>query len=257
MDPKIPAAKRGMKTILDPRMRNFRDPVSGVSLGELYAMIYCAINDDEIRIGTLVNAQRLLVETLYEVQRGNNLSYDNRDLGESDDVICCSGAFNKIVEKFQGIVLECQIKFITPEVAGLKLPVVVREVLKEHLSELKQRQTAKTWPEFLSLLNQLQKDGIEMIWHEVKDSVADKMFEEFQELYEGRDDSSFIELLKTGVYVNVIDLTPFRKSPVQQLREGRLSFFNPSANVASDQTVGPEAKDKNFQVASRGRSATG
>ena len=119
-------AKDCILRIADP-VNTFTDAGSDISLRELLALTFSAIQDDEKRISSVEDAGTQFVEGLYEIQRGYNLSNEGVDQGGLDRPICSAGAFNKLIEKLVGIHQDCQIQFITRETASLKLPIVVRE----------------------------------------------------------------------------------------------------------------------------------
>lgn len=105
----------------------FKDPASGLSILELLALFWLAIHDEEQRQCPLIDACGLLVEALYEIQRGYNLNAQFEDDGAEDKPICSPGAFNKLIEKLQSIHPDVEIYFINKRLASLKLYTVVRD----------------------------------------------------------------------------------------------------------------------------------
>ena len=47
---------------------------------------------------------------------------------------------------------------------------------------------------FTRLISQVKEGGIEVIWNQIKDKVADTMFDEFGSLYRNRADILFTDL---------------------------------------------------------------
>jgi hypothetical protein len=146
---------------------------------------------------------------------GYNLSATGKYLGGVDKPICTAGAFNKFIEKLQGIHPDCQTQFITKELATLKLPCVVREEARLYLNSLANSKTPTGHLEFTQLIARVKKEGVEVIWHQIKENVANRLFEEFGLLYrEGKDDSAFIDLVSAGEYLNkeaLGDLSTFQQ----------------------------------------------
>lgn len=105
----------------------FTDPTSGVPTRQLLAFVWCAVHDNIKRTGSLEDAQALLIDGLYEIQRGDNLSEEGVDDGRDDYPICPSGTFNKLMEKLNGIHSDVAVYYITIQGAALKLPRVVKE----------------------------------------------------------------------------------------------------------------------------------
>ena len=117
----------------------FTDPESLVSTRQLLALAWIAIHDESKRHSgtTLDHAKALLLEGLYEIQRGYNISGNNVDNNAPNDLsICVAGTFNKIIEKLQGVHSSVKIDYITMEGAALKLQAVVREEAMSYLKSL-------------------------------------------------------------------------------------------------------------------------
>ncbi len=198
------AAKRCIERIAAPGY-TFTDPVSQVTMRELLALTFLAINDEKNRLGSLEDAQLQFVEGLYEIQRGNNLSEIGVDQGGEDDFICDPGIVNKLVEKLQSIHPDCVVHFITKETAALKLPCVVREEVMGYLSQLAGNVTDLS--EFTQLIEQLNSDGVEVIWDEIVKPIAERMFDEFGSLFRGREDRDFTAFIAGGEYTPLGDLS--------------------------------------------------
>ncbi|MFZ4076403.1 MAG: hypothetical protein ACOYKA_00320, partial [Legionellaceae bacterium] len=100
----------------------FTDPTSQVSTRLLLAFVWRAVHDNAKRTGSLDDAQALLIDGLYEIQRGYNLSEEGEDDELDDHPICVAGTFNKLMEKLNGIHSDVEVYYITTQGAALKLP---------------------------------------------------------------------------------------------------------------------------------------
>ena len=204
------AAKRCVIRITAPGY-TFTDPSSHVTTRQLLALTFLAVHDAGNREGSLEDARVRFVEGLYEIQRGYNLSDTGVDQGGSDRVICAAGTFNKLIEKLQAIHPDCQIIFITKATASAKLPIVVREEAMRYLEALAAPNTAEALLTFTELMSQVKKDGIEVIWNNIKDTISERMFDEFGCLYQSRTDHSYIDLMKAGLYTELGGLSAFEE----------------------------------------------
>ena len=175
------AAKRCIARITAPDYV-FTESGSQVTIKQLLALTFLAINDNEQRRGSPEDANKQLVEGLYEIQRGNNLSEAGDDDGIFQDyLICFSGAFNKLIEKLQGIHPDCEVHFVTGLTAGYKLPIVVREEAMRYLSQRASPQNVQDYLEARRLIEQVKQDGdVGVIWEQIKDHVHGCMFNEFE-----------------------------------------------------------------------------
>jgi len=95
-------AKRGVQMLSNIEYA-YTDAVSQVSTRQLLALAWLAIHHEGHRMGTLDDAQKQLIEGLYEIRRGYNLSASGEDKGGADVHICSGGTFNKLMEKLVGI----------------------------------------------------------------------------------------------------------------------------------------------------------
>ncbi len=191
------AAKRCIARITSP-FYTFTDPGSGISLKQLLALAFLAINDEAQRTGTLDDARELFVRALYEIQRGGNFSEEGEDIGGADSAICTGGSFNKVVEKLKGVHPDCDILYISKETAALKLPIVVREEALKHLATLSAADTLQGQSEFAGLVGRVKKEGVEVIWDQIQNHVTDRMFDEFGSLYSGKSAPTFAGFIEAG-----------------------------------------------------------
>ena len=205
------AAKRCVLRVTAAK-HTFTDPQSKVTTRQLLALIFLAINDKDTLTCTTQDAQGLLIEGLYEIQRGYNLSYNGLDQGGQDRPICTRGTFNKLIEKLQAIHPDCEIQFITNSMASLKSPIIVREEAISYLKSQAIQNTAKDLREFFRLISHVKECGIEVIWDKIKDNVANTMFVEFSCLYQhDRENHSFTSLIEEGQYTKLTDLSIFQE----------------------------------------------
>ncbi len=191
----------------------FTDPRSQVTIRQLLALTFQAIKNRNTRVGSCEDADAMVqfVEGLYEIQRGYNLSDTGVDKGGNDRAICRPGAFNKLIEKLQGIDPDCEIRFITIETASLKLPIVVREEAIRYMKSLSDPSTAEDLRAFTRLISQVKEDGVAAIWDQIKGNVADRMFDEFGSLFQNRDHHAFTNLIEAGQFAELPDLSIFQE----------------------------------------------
>ena len=195
----------------------YNEPISGVSLRSLLALSFLAISDAMHRVGSLEYARRQFIEGLYEIQRGYNLSSLGFDRGGNDDPICAPGTFSKLIEKLQSIHPDCEFKYATRSTASLKFPRVVREEGMRYLSSLSDPKTASELHAFRELLAKVESEGIEIIWDKIKDSIAERIFEEFGSLFKNQFDPDFIGMIDAGQYQSLGDLSCFQQQVQQSL----------------------------------------
>ncbi len=134
----------------------YTDPTSGVNTRELLALSWLAVNDDGVRTGSFDDAKNQFIEGLYEIQRGYNLSEAGVDLHGSDVFICSGGTFNKLLEKLSGVHPDVTIEFITPELAALKLPIIVKEEVVSYLAAKANPSTASELTQFTQQIKQIE-----------------------------------------------------------------------------------------------------
>ncbi|GAB4391386.1 MAG: hypothetical protein Tsb005_00960 [Gammaproteobacteria bacterium] len=181
----------------------FTDKASNVSTRELLALSFIAIQDDKLRRGSVEDAKNMLVEGLYEIQRGYNLNNSGIDDGELDRFICAGGTFNKLVEKLQGIHPDCEIHFMTQTTAALKLPKIVTEESFQYLAQLATPQTEAALLTFTKLIADIKQQGANVIYDKIKTRVSARMYEEFGSLYKDQTDPAFTQLVDSGEYTKL------------------------------------------------------
>jgi hypothetical protein len=210
------AAKNCIRRII---AMDFTDP-NGVSIKQLVALCYLAINDTENLLCSKEDAKKQFIDGLYEIQRGYNLSADGIDNGKSDKPICISGTFNKLIEKLWGIHKDVELCFITKETASQKLPIVVHEEANNYLEKQVKPKTSEDFYRVVTLMDQLIQEGIGVIWDKIKLRVADRMFDEFKSLYaNNKENPNFEALIEAGQYLELEEegLDPYKKPIVDSL----------------------------------------
>lgn len=116
---------------------NFVDPTSQISIHELFALTYYAINETSKKVlsSTFEDALTLLIEGLYEIERGSNISQPQTDYPELASIpICPPGTFNKLIEKLAGIHIDCEVIFITFATISDKIKAIILEDLLTYLA---------------------------------------------------------------------------------------------------------------------------
>jgi hypothetical protein len=177
---KVTVAKRCLQR-LKAQHYDFIDRSSRVSMKQLLALFWIAIHDDKCRLCTLDDAKLQLIDGLYEIQREYNLSETGEDNGTVvDEPSCPAGAFNKIIEKGQGVHPDMVVDFISTVGFSLKLPLVVRE---EAMAYLKSRANSNLGLLIEAIKVEGNANSVGPIWAEIKDAVAGRMFEEFGFLF--------------------------------------------------------------------------
>jgi hypothetical protein len=179
-----------------------------VSTRQLLALAYTAINDASKRSGSLADAQYLFVEGLYEIQRGYNLDDAGHDRGGEDRPICTGGAFNKLMEKLNGIHQDVEVYYITQEGASSKFIRLAAAHADAYLQSLVAG-TANDYRRVKDLLQELKTDGsLTPIWEKIKAGVERELWDEFKEAYgDNPHHHQFLALIDNGQYLALPDLS--------------------------------------------------
>lgn len=203
--PKHQAAKRCL-TRISADGYLFVD-TSEVSIRQLLALAYIAIQDKTRCSASFEDAKDLLIEGLYEIQRGYNLS-ETGDDGKADAPICMAGTFNKLVEKLNGIHEDVDVYFITHEGAMHKFPKLVQHHALEYLNTLASPTRVEDYERINALLMTLESAGnLESIWEQISKKVTDELWAEFAEAYSHHLDNPLYQaLVAHGGAVGLPDL---------------------------------------------------
>jgi len=242
-DNKSVAAQRYLTNLAAQGDYAYKDLASGVNTRELLALSWLAIHDDTMRTGSLEDATHQFIEGLYEIQRGYNLSETGVDLGGSDKRICAAGTFNKLLEKINGAHPDVVIEVITPKLATLKFPIVVKDEVKNYLSSMANPSTSSEFSQFNHQIKKIEEEGVEVIWDAIKNSVAARMFDEFGSLYANQDDPRFTAFIDAGKYVELGKLPSFQKevSESEGCREYCSSTTQSYRTFSQNQCQNPES----------------
>lgn len=186
--PTYQAAKRCIARLIDSD-DGFTDS-SGISIKQLLALAFVAIHDDSKRTDdagypvSFANAHALLVDALYEIQRGYNLDAAGSDQDGEDHPICIAGTFSKLLEKLNGIHQDVAIYYITPASAAAKFSKVAQAQALAYLSALSSPTTVSAYLQIKGLIDTLNTDNsIGAIWNKIKPGVKDAIWEEFKAAY--------------------------------------------------------------------------
>ncbi len=140
------------------------------------------------------------MEGLYEIQRGGNFNTQGTDNNLPDEPICCRGSIHKLLEKLVGIHSFLYFSYITPELASLKLPIIIQEEANNYLLSIDPYYVFQNY-------DQLKEQGVSAIWREIEFKVRERMLDEFGILYtsseSGRVSDSFEILLNNYQYIDL------------------------------------------------------
>ncbi len=191
----------------------FIDLSSHVSMKQLLALFWIAIHDDGCRKGTLDDAKLQLIDGLYEIQREYNFSATGEDNGrEGDEPSCPAGAFNKVIEKGQGVHPDMVVDFISMAGFSLKIPLVVNEVAMAYLKSL---DILNLRPLIEAIKAEDNSNSVGPIWAEIRTVVAERMFNEFGSLF--RNDRTTREFLSAIAAGEFCSLNPNHLSELDRL----------------------------------------
>ena len=191
------------------------DPASGVSSKSLLQYCWAAVHDlSQWREGvTQETAEACFYAALYEVDREYALSDSGADSGRSGSHQACEGGtFNKMIEGMAKIHKLCEVNFITPATAALKLPCVVRQVLKQHLAK---------HPE---ALEQLKNEGLSALWSELQPRVLTVMQRDFSAIYpstNGQVNPNLLAMVDAGEYTDLTQDIQMLEQESQQNSTGQ------------------------------------
>ena len=180
--PKHQAAKRCIARIM--ASTPFVDEASGISMLELFALAYVAIQDGHQCKLAFEEASALLVEGLYEMQRGDNMSAMGLDRDGDDLPMSDAGSFNMIMAKLDGVHPAVHLYFLSDEDASAEFPKLVQALAVNYLKKLAASTYAIDYRTSQDLLERIQAAGkIEPIWDKIAKEVRDKMWTQFKEVY--------------------------------------------------------------------------
>lgn len=178
----------------------YQDPASAIALNELILLVFWAIKAEFEAKPHLIHGYFIrLIETFYEIEREYNFSAEGIDRGGPDSPMCLNGSFNKLIEKFQAILPECEIITITPEQATHKLMASFILQLKIYLfKKLKNNEQA------LGLIKSIEEQGIdEECFYALKPLLETAMLDEFARLFR-KDDGTILQQ-KLDAHIDTIN----------------------------------------------------
>lgn len=218
------------------------DDVSKVSTQQLLALTWLAIHDEKQRMGALLDAKILLIEGLYEIQRGYNLSAVNVDDGTEDRPICCGGTFNKLMEKLSGVHPDVEVVFITQQLANNKFPVVVNEEVVNYAKSLGDLTDNKR-----DEIKRLLEEGSlsQPVWDAILPKVTQRIFGEFGSLYDNKMTSeAFQSFMSTGMEVALNKTTLSVLQAIMSPSLHAFVFFQPASSLGeiSEMPASPSLK---------------
>ncbi len=192
------------------RNDEYTDSVSGVTIKRLLALVDRMLLDDAMLLCDQSTAVSHLIEALYEIQRGYNLSEEGVDDCKSQDLpICPAGAMNKLIERFSGVHSYCEIRFVTPQTASRKLQSLVREVVVDHFIDLLKSGTGATelsLNRFFGFMLSCFQSDVSLLWSQIVSKVNHFMQLEFSDHLELSE-----EFINTGKYVCLDDNVDWSK----------------------------------------------
>ncbi len=245
---KTDTANRAVKRIFMEQIGRYADPESSVSLYKLLILAYLAIRDDSRRMGTFEDAMNQLVEGLYEIQRGYNLNDQGVDNMAVDSPICPAGSFNKIIEKLQGIHPDVELLVVTPELANLKFPKIVKRHLMAYLEK---NELASDWLEKI----RASGNSIEPIWSVIRAEVEKESWEEFQEAFSRNPEhTKYKALIDAAQYISLSDVELEQLSNLSKEKSFELAIC-PDESETSTATAAANSMVRNSFWAEKNASA--
>jgi hypothetical protein len=268
------AANKAIDRLLSGEGWAYKDPLSQVKTIELFHFIWAAMHDEELRVGTLIDAKHRFIDALYEIQRGRNINEAGVDVGGDDAPICAGGTFNKLIEALVHIHPDVQLVFVSQDGAALKFKIVVIEEAMFYLLTLATSVDCALHEQFRQFTDKIKPhQGLPTeLWDLISVRVSDRMFDEFQSLYpEGKDSEAFKGLMSSGEYVSLnpnnfikmkelldnlplpeMDLQLFDVPDFSEAAHNRNSFFNSSSLESNgsfgDRLEGDDAPSKRRRV---------
>ncbi|MCP8352024.1 hypothetical protein [Candidatus Synchoanobacter obligatus] len=179
---------------------HYHDPKSGISLRQLLALCYTAISDKERATASFDDGLSMLIEGLYECQRGGNINNaEGIDRGQEDIPICPAGTVNKLMEKLCGIHPSVKVCFVTIETATLKLPRVVEEETVKYIAQLCLSVPEAAWK---AILVKISEEGFDdKTYRKVEPAVKHRIKDEFGSLFQSEEElHTFVD---NGKYADI------------------------------------------------------
>jgi hypothetical protein len=221
----IAPARRAITRLLQPGWTH-EDPVSGITVRQLMAMVWLGTHDlsklpqappkmdalekQNFNQEILCNAEKAMLEGFYDIQRGYNNNDTFSDNGAAHDIsICPPGNFNKLVQ----ILRFCQhadveIIYYTFDTARDKLQALIRTETLEYLFSLhkKSKTSDNAAQQLQALCTNIREDYFipTALWNTLKQKITSHLIDEFPLLFRrGERDPILIRLLNTVPAIDV------------------------------------------------------
>ena len=247
-DLKTPVAKEAIVTLSENLA--IRDPRSGISFQQELGLMWLALNDPNAKKSEKIvlsadditfHRLPVIIDALYEIGRGKNLSEQNVDLGGDSRAICYGGTINKLVEKMAGMHDQVLVKFVTKETISAKAEGLAKEIFGA-LAQAEKEGYAKTFT----------NDTLpEALLSTIKDSLTQKLHQEFDEFREQvlRYDehiTSVVAYIESSGTVTESISTALKaiQSKVQQPPQSNASAFLPGFSQIREQPSAPADSER-------------
>jgi hypothetical protein len=169
------AAIRAVKRI-DSGELNYQEKNTQTDIILLLALIDCAVHDKQRMRTNVDDFLILLINSLYELQRGDNLSQKAQDNALADKSICLAGSFTKIFESICALHQDCHVIYVTAQSITNKMICVVNQSFKDYLNQL-------PYEKAQDLLSDAKLNGLnEAVWQTLKPQVESAMHTEFDDV---------------------------------------------------------------------------
>lgn len=133
------------------------------------------------------------LKTLYQIQRGYNLTDANNQYGyvdsepEMDDrPICVGGTFNTIVSGLVGIHPDAEVIFATKETLKIRIEIVVNEYVRAEIKKINlpdnvfECMSHEKIASLLQLAKDIVSQGVDPFWHQIENDVKSQIRSEFK-----------------------------------------------------------------------------
>lgn len=196
-------------------------------------LVYVAIHDPSKCQCPLSDAKSLLVEALYEIQRGYNLNAEGIDDDQADAPICLAGSYNKIIEKLNGIHLDVDVHMITQTGASAKFPKLAQHHALLYLSSIASPANADDYQSIKILLDSLQSaENLSPIWDSIAKTVINELWDEFAEAYGHPANPAFIDLINQAKEIPLPDITVIHTQLMASIGHTHAHESSPSSGLA-------------------------
>lgn len=191
---KFSVAMRAASNILNSPA-DFIDPKSKITLSYLFRLTWLACNDEQLLACSVADAKMLFLEALYEIQMGANLPAEGDNaVARIERPICRSGCFNKFLEKCRSVHPDVEQNYVTHQTAALKFPCLVHSIALRYLKDNPSKQNQVI----------IERSYAPIIM-ELKQTILDEFYEEFNCLYSSKQDEKLAEMIDAAEYIQLSD----------------------------------------------------